>query len=168
MNRHTFRTALPSAIVAAALLTAPVSAEAATKTFPDAKNDVANSNNIVNYTVNNGSRITVATRHKNLTKKALDIQFLIRAKGMKTQYTVYAATNGTHTGVYNKRWMPQECAGVKVTRNLKKNRLALSVPRTCVGNPKGKVRVRVRVQWTKNGAKGDWAPNQGYSPWVGR
>lgn len=168
MNRRLFRTTVSTALVAALVAFAPGSAGAATKTFKDSRHDTASSNNIVRYTVHNGKRIKVTTKHKNLTKKAVDIQFRIKSKGVRGSYVVYASTNGKVKRVYFQKWVGQKCKGVKVNRNLKKDRLSLSVPRKCVGNPKGKIRVKVRVQWSADGTKGDWAPDKGYSPWVRR
>jgi len=154
--------------LATAIVLLPAAAQANSNTFKDAAHDTANSNNVLRYRVHNGKRISVTTHHRNLTKKAVDIQFEIDTPAKGANFHVYASANGRQALLYRGQNYGIKCAGIKVTRKLGKDTLKLSVPRTCVGRPKGKIRVRARVQWNNSGSKGDWAPNKGFSPWVRR
>lgn len=157
-----------AAVVGLSLVLLPVPAQANTRTFPDARHDTRNSNNVLRYRVINGKRIAMTTFHRNLTRKAVDIQFEIDTPRKGRNFHVYAFANGKYTLVY-RGTRTFKCKGLRIKRNLRKDILKLSVPRGCVGRPKGKIRVRGRVQWSKNGAKGDWLPSKkGYSPWVRR
>jgi hypothetical protein len=167
--RRALLTALASLATLAVVLALPVAADANTRTFRDQRHDVANSNDIVRYAVSNGRRVVLATWHRDLTRKALDIQFLMKNSRNGRVYHAYATLNGranyvgqVGSGDFTK------CPGLRVSRNLSKDKATLSVPRDCLGNPQGRLKLRARVQWSIDGSRGDWAPNHGYSGWVAR
>lgn len=151
------------------LLALPAAAYANTRAFRDQRGDVSNSNDIVKYAVGNGKRITLTTHHRNLTKQAVDIQFLLKNSRNHQVYSAYATLDGkaNYTGLVGSSDYTL-CSGLRVTRSLAHDTATLSVPRRCLGHPAGKIKMRARVQWSADGSKGDWAPNRGYSGWVAR
>jgi hypothetical protein len=130
---------------------------------------VSNSDDIVRYAVGNGKRITLTTWHRDLTRQAVDIQFLLENSRNGDVYNAYAGLDGraNYVGLVGSGDYTT-CSGLKVARHLSTDRATLSVPRSCLGFPKGRIRMRARVQWSADGAKGDWAPGKGYSGWVAR
>jgi hypothetical protein len=164
--RRSLVTVMAAAVVVAAT---PAAALANSRTFRDQRGEVSSSNDIVRYAVGNGKRITATTWHRDLTRKALDLQLLLKNSRNGRVYTAYATLDGKadYVGqVGSGDYAP--CPGLAVSRDLAKNTASLSVPRACLGSPRGRIKMRVRVQWSADGAKGDWAPNRGYSGWVAR
>ena len=152
----------------AGLVLAGSPAQASTRSFDDARHDAPGSNDIVRTTVTNGSRIGVTIRHRDLTRSASDIQFKVRTSS-GAEWTVFASLEGQGGQVYDGDFGLHPCPGLRVSRSLAKDRTALSVPRSCVGGPSGRVKLQPRVQWSADGSKGDWSVNgvQHWTPWIG-
>ncbi len=156
------------ALGATLLVTAPA-AQAATRSYADARRDAPGSNDIVRTTATNGARIGVQVRHRDLKRSVADIQLRVRTS-TGAEWTVYGVFDGSRGQVFDEDFREQSCPGVRVSRSLAKDRTALSVPRSCLGSPTGRVKVRPRVQWSADGRKGDWSINRGdhWTSWVPR
>lgn len=168
--RHPLELAALGAGLAAALALSGVpAAQASTRSFDDARRDAPGSNDILRTTATNGSRIGVTIRHRDLTRSASDIQFAVRTPS-GAEWHVFAALDGSGGQVYDSDFQEHPCSGLRVSRSLAKDRTALSVPRSCVGGPSGRVKLQPRVQWSADGSKGDWSVNGGqhWTPWIGR
>jgi hypothetical protein len=159
--------ALLTALACTALVASPP-ASAATKTFKDARGDVRDGNDILRTKVTNGDRIGVKITHRDLNPRAMDIQFTIRTTD-GPGWTVYAAFDGTFATLY-RDGTTRECPELEVDISQKKNTTSLSVPRSCVDDPAGKIQLKARVQWSYNGTQGDDAINGHgrYTGWVKR
>ena len=155
--------------LAAGLVLPGPAAHAAQRSFADARGDAPGSNDIVRTAVTNGARIGVQITHRDLNRRATDIQFRLRTSSGAT-WTVFAAFDGSMRDVFDGDFEAHPCPGLRVGRNLRQDRTTLSVPRSCVGSPAGPVKVRPRVQWSADGARGDWSINRGdhWTPWVPR
>ena len=171
--RYAGRLAPGLAVVLAAALAlvgvAAAPAQAETVSVRDARGDVTSPNDVLRTWVANGHRIGVRIQHRDLRRTALDIQFALRTASGRT-WTVYATLDGKNTIVFDQGLEPRECRGVRVARSLRHDWSALSVPRSCVGSPRGRVQVRPRVQWNKSGTHGDWSVNADahWTRWVPR
>lgn len=168
MRRQLIAVALVLFSVLGVTLVAAAPAQAVRATFEDRRGDVADRNDILSTTVRNDGRIGVVVQHRDLTERALDIQFQIRTAS-DSSWSVYATLDGSVALVYQGTTVV-ECPGVSVSRSLRSDVSKLSVPRSCVGDPQGRIAVRPRVQWNSDGSQGDWSINRGthFTPFVKR
>ncbi|MCW2772179.1 MAG: hypothetical protein JWN91_505 [Nocardioides sp.] len=167
--RHPLTQVTGIGLAAGLVLAGVPAAHASTRSFDDARRDAPGSNDIVRTTVTNGCRIGVTVRHRDLTRSASDIQFGLRTSS-GAEWHVFAALDGSGGQVYDSDFGAHPCPGLRATRSLAKDRTELSVPRSCVGSPSGRVKFQPRVQWSADGDKGDWSVNGGrhWTPWIGR
>ncbi len=152
-------------------LAAPALAKS--KTFPDRCGDVASANDVLSTKVVNRRRIGVRITHDDLRRDVHSIQFALRSRGSDDEAVVYATVDGSTTWVLDFGYGPPrevDCPGVRVSSTPRTDVTALSVPRSCVGDPSGAVRLSPRVQWSDDGTLGDWSINRGdhFTPYVRR
>ncbi|WP_323793234.1 hypothetical protein [Nocardioides sp.] len=164
---------VPALLTAAALVLAVgAPAEAKSKSFRDKRGDVASTNDVLRTKVANGRRIGVRIKHVDLRRDVSDVQFKVQSRGSDAEYVVFAAVDGSYAQVidFNEAPTTRECPGLRVSASVRKDVTKLSVPRTCVGNPSGAVRLSPRVQWSDDGSLGDWSinGNDHFTPYIKR
>jgi hypothetical protein len=176
------RTRLVTGVIAAvaALFAAfPTPAAAAEKTFADRRGDTTHPADIVRVRVENADRIVVVVHHHNLTfhdgpasiRIAYDVgprypgpEFYLRLKYQSDERPELRAARG-----WGKLDSPPiaTCQGESVRVLPALDRTRISVPRSCLGDPR-RVRVQVRLSlFADDDRRADVAPaTRTMGPWV--
>ena len=158
MNLRSKSAALALVTSVAALVSAsPAPALADTATFPDKRFDTRHPADVVSVKVSHGDRVVVVVRHRDLSFRgnnspgSLRIAYDTGARFIGPEFwlRIVYQTDGpidlhTASGWSRPNRAIPTCRGERVTVSEARDTTAISVPRSCFGNPR-RIRVHVRL-----------------------